>query len=407
MKTTLIPLLLSVISLVAAEVAERRLQFTKLKVNPQVKVVDDNTIIWDYSKSREINIKTIDLDVSDCNYISFEVESNKEFSRNPSVIFSSEDHTKPGMDYYSFNFRPRPAARLTVTFPMKSCSRTRNPIGWNKIDSIIFHNDWSNNHPAPTDIVLRISNIRFFKDDKMEAAENAKGPRITDEELFDNLLDLNLPEMAAVKAAWEKKDLKGAKHALAEHLRTRSYPVWNTDPKHRMSRGLPPQTLRRSNEQPGGRFQANIPLDWTGWKKVVVKRSDFKTAGKPYGWNWINNVSFCWEAPHEMKTGTALHFDQVQLEGADGTYLLGDFENPNNGWVNIFNDSELSHDGKVSGKYWFPDMYTSILCKQFPADWSKYDTISFWLHVPTEKCGRLVLKFQSLLPETSYADRIL
>ncbi len=407
MKTTLIPLLLSAISLVAAEVAEHRIQFTKLKVNPQVKVVDDNTIVWEFAKSKELHLNTINLDVSAYNYISFDVESNKEFSRNPSVILSSEDNTKPGMDYYSFGFRPRPATRLTVTFPLKSCTKTRSPIGWNKIDAIIFHNDWSTQHPAPKDIVLRISNIRFFKDEKMEAAENAKGPRITDEELFDNLLDLNLPEMAAVKAAWEKKDLKEAKHALAEHIRTRSYPVWNTAPKCRMSRGLPPQTLRRSNEQPGGRFQAAIPLDWAGWKKVVVKRDAFQTAGKPYSWSWINNVSFCWEAPHEMKAGTALHFDQVQLEGADGTYLMGDFENPNNGWVNIFNDSELSHDGKASGKYWFPDMYTSITCKQFPADWSKYDSISFWLHVPAEKCGRLVMKFQSLLPDTTYADRIL
>ncbi|MCX5683899.1 MAG: alginate lyase family protein, partial [Planctomycetota bacterium] len=60
--------------------------------------------------------------------------------------------------------------------------------------------------------------------------ETAKGPRLTDAQFF-QMLDLSRPDMAAEKAAVEKSDWPAAKHALAEHLRSRTSPHWTFDPR--------------------------------------------------------------------------------------------------------------------------------------------------------------------------------
>jgi hypothetical protein len=47
-------------------------------------------------------------------------------------------------------------------------------------------------------------------------------------EVFD-ALDLTRPELADVKAAWDRKDLAGATHAFATYLRNRTNVHWNPD----------------------------------------------------------------------------------------------------------------------------------------------------------------------------------
>ena len=60
--------------------------------------------------------------------------------------------------------------------------------------------------------------------------ETATGPRLTDPQFF-QMLDLSRPELAVVKVAVEKSDWPAAKHALAEHLRSRTSPHWTFDPR--------------------------------------------------------------------------------------------------------------------------------------------------------------------------------
>jgi len=62
------------------------------------------------------------------------------------------------------------------------------------------------------------------------APSPATGPRLTDEQFFD-LVDVSRPDLAGVKAAIAKSDWTAAKHALAEHFRTRQTPRWGLDPR--------------------------------------------------------------------------------------------------------------------------------------------------------------------------------
>lgn len=55
-----------------------------------------------------------------------------------------------------------------------------------------------------------------------------QGPRLTDAEFF-AALNLELPELADVKVAVESKDWPAAKHAFAEHIKSRATPKWYFD----------------------------------------------------------------------------------------------------------------------------------------------------------------------------------
>jgi hypothetical protein len=61
-------------------------------------------------------------------------------------------------------------------------------------------------------------------------APAALGPRLTDEQFF-SMVALDRADLADVRAAVEKADWAAAKHAFAEHLRTRKTPVWTFDPR--------------------------------------------------------------------------------------------------------------------------------------------------------------------------------
>ncbi len=58
----------------------------------------------------------------------------------------------------------------------------------------------------------------------------AAGPRLTDAKLF-SMVDLERADLSAVREAAAKQDWAAAKHAFAEHLRSRTEPHWTFDPK--------------------------------------------------------------------------------------------------------------------------------------------------------------------------------
>lgn len=62
------------------------------------------------------------------------------------------------------------------------------------------------------------------------AAPPAIGPRLGDEAFF-QMLDLDRADQAAVKTAVAKSDWTAARHALAEHMRTRPMPRWSFSPR--------------------------------------------------------------------------------------------------------------------------------------------------------------------------------
>lgn len=96
------------------------------------------------------------------------------------------------------------------------------------------------------------------------AEDDAPGPRLTDATFF-SLLDLERPDLAAVKAAVATADWPAAKHALAEHMRTRTTPHWTFD-------GRKPGRSKRSRNGTAERALthrvSSIGIDWQFGDKI-------------------------------------------------------------------------------------------------------------------------------------------
>ncbi len=104
--------------------------------------------------------------------------------------------------------------------------------------------------------------ILFCTAGNIPAAET--GPRLTDVQFF-AMLDLQRPDLAAVKAAVDKSDWPAAKHAFAEHLRKRKTPSWTFDPG---SIGRDPKRNVTGAEKAIKHQLRSIGIDWQFGEKI-------------------------------------------------------------------------------------------------------------------------------------------
>jgi hypothetical protein len=93
---------------------------------------------------------------------------------------------------------------------------------------------FSKNNQAPATAMIRANLAAvllcgWFTAPAAPTPPTTSGPRLTDEELFARV-DVSRPDLTDVKAAIVKSDWVAAKHALAEHFRTRQLPSWGLDP---------------------------------------------------------------------------------------------------------------------------------------------------------------------------------
>ncbi|MEW6357474.1 MAG: heparinase II/III family protein [Planctomycetota bacterium] len=358
-------------------------------------------ITWEFAKAKHISCADIVHDWTSYTGIAFTIATNKASNSMLYLIIPSEDKTKDGSDYYSLRFKLDFEGAKDLMIPFDELGKARFPIGLHQINSFSFNNAWNPKDFVDPDVVVKIRNLRLVEETNLPKT----GPRIADKELFQELLDLDYPGLAKVKAAVEKGDLKAARHELAEHIRHREKPLWFVAPKDRPTRDMPPQT-RRAEKGVGGRYRATAPVDWTGWKKVTLTKDGFKPQGKPLGWDWISKFSLSAQVTGDP-TGVTLYLDDVKLVGPAGECSLGDFESEATGWRDVFRSEEQAHSGKASGKWWFLDMFRTTFCEKFPGDWTKYDALEFWLHVEKPAKLDIIVSADSYPPDTEYADTIL
>ena len=358
-------------------------------------------IVWSFATSKAVRAQDILHDWSKYTGLAMTLVCNKASESKLYLIVPSEDKSKHGGDYYALRMKLDFEGEKSFVIPFDELGKARFPIGLHKIDSFSFHNSWNPRDSVDKDVVLKIRDLRLVAETNLSRT----GPRISDSQLFGEMLDLSYPGLEKVKAAVEKDDFTTARHELAEHVRHRKKPLWFVDPRDRPTAGMAPQT-RRSEKGVGGRYRANIKVDWTGWKKIALKKSDLKTQGKPIGWNWISRLSLT-ARPAGDTSGITLYLDDCRLTGPGGEHRLGDFECEATGWTDLFRSEEQAHSGKASGKWWFLDIHRSVTCGKFPGDWSRYDTLELWIHTEKPADLDITVSVDSYLPKTEYADQIL
>ena len=352
---------------------------------------------WELAKSGNVKIEEVPHDWSAYNTIAVTVSPSKPSASRVSVAVSWGSKTAPvplNMDF---------AGLRTFEIPFCEFGGVGQEVQWDKIDALSFSAEWVPQYwnerkvkPDPT-VVLTISDIR------LRAGAKAKGPRMSDRELFE-ALDLEWPGLEQVKDAVVRGDVGGARHALAEHLRTHTSPHWFEDPRRRPTLGMSPVTAR-AEQGKGGRFVAKVSFDAGGWQHIVLPRSAFEEEDHPHGWGNVSGLRL--EMAGEGDAGLVIYLDDVRLSGPGGAYLISDFEREPVGWTGLALSDEQARHGRQSGKWWFTNITPAVRCQAAPRDWSGFDALDFWVYAVEPSGAEVVVVADSDAPDTSGADMIL
>jgi len=337
-------------------------------------------------------------DWSEHSGLSFWLHSAAAVGSSFMLIVSSENEATEGIDYYPFKITLDWTGWRRFLLPFRELGVTREPRGWHSIDSVSFTASGWGNTPHP-EAVVRL-------DDFGLAQVSESGPRLSDEGLF-AALDLERPELGAVKAAAARKDWAAAKRELARHLRERTAPRWSIDWRDRPSRGVtpPPPEADRAPDQ-WDYFSHYVTVDWEGWKRFSLKKTDFSpkafVEGKgwrgkqPIGWHWIKYLAFRatgWGLTPSPRT--VLFFDDLQLRTADGARVLADFEGEVHPFKGLQRTDERAKNGRFAGKWDDFAGAAGVTCRGLPHDWTDVEAFEFWLYSEKATKDRFIMVLDS------------
>lgn len=172
-----------------------------------------------------------------------------------------------------------------LTIPFTKMNLVGAPRGWNQIDGLrIDAFDWATK-PNP-EAVVYVDDVRLVTRDQI------RGPRMTDQDFF-AAIDLARPGLEQVAAAVAAGDYPRAKSELLAYYRARPNPTGRGERRPGPRTEQP--TLAALTSWNG--FRHSLTVDWTGWKRLRLTKSDFKTVHRPLGWTFIRYVAFTLDGP--------------------------------------------------------------------------------------------------------------
>ncbi|NDK15470.1 MAG: hypothetical protein GW911_25860 [Armatimonadetes bacterium] len=368
---------------------------------------------WEHGQSASLSLPFAEpQDWSRYAGVRFWVHSQAATSSTFMVIFNSENDASEGIDYFSFKVVLDFEGWKEFVLPFHELGRSREPVGWNKVDSItLTASGWGQTVNPETVVTLD----GFEPVDKAQAGVGG----LPSDEAFFTSLDLDLPGMAEVKQAVAARDMARAREALAKHLRDRTSPKWLFDWHDAPLRGVrvPGPEADKAPDQ-WDYYSTFLTLDWEGWKHFSLKKADFageafvEGAGwkgkRPIGWNWIQYIALYasgWGLTPDPNA--VLYFDDLRLVGKGKSKVIGDFETESN-WSGLDQSPEQAKEGKASGKWGNQVRTTGIKCTDLPHDWTDYDTLDFWLYSAKATGSKVVMVLDSDVPkEVAAAEKIL
>ncbi len=221
------------------------------------------SIRWVLAENHSLGTAEIPHDWSEYNAVAFDLYSQEATGSPVWLILTSEDPEQEGSDYYSLRFPLDYQGWREFILPFDEIGKVRHPVGWHHIERFMLHSAWDPNLEVDPKAVAYLDHVRLTKYDQM-------GPRMTDEEFF-QALNLDYPGLEAVKAAVEAGDLDAAKHAYAEHLRTRETPRWTVDwhdrpepkPADQVNTRVADLALEHKFSWGGDIFDLGEDIDWS------------------------------------------------------------------------------------------------------------------------------------------------
>ncbi|NLX95156.1 MAG: hypothetical protein GXY83_03160 [Rhodopirellula sp.] len=313
------------------------------------------------------------------------------------ILVTSENPKTEGSDYWGYGVRLDFQGWKELIFPIGGTGGTREPRGWDQIDSLRFTASGWGNTPNPEADVL-IDDIRIEYDPPRP------GPRMTDRDFFDSL-DLASEDLAAVRKTVEAGDLDAAKAAFLDHMRSRRRPEWWFDWRERPKR----DGAIAGGSEGWDYFVTRIAIDWTGWKLLTLPLEQWGKARKPIGWHYINSLAFsstygdCTPSPE-----TVLVFDAVELVGGEPV-SLGDFETAEDfrRWGGLQPTREFVKVGQQAGIWSQLPSRPGLRLTDLPHDWRNYKALRLWVYSAKATGDVITLTADSDTPNVENADRVL
>jgi hypothetical protein len=313
------------------------------------------------------------------------------------LLVHSENDATEGADYWQFPIQLNFSGWRQFTFAIGGKEgQAREPRGWNQIDGISFTADGWGCTPQPeTD--LHLDDFRLVCDPPRP------GPLMSDEEFFAEL-DLDRPELAAVRQAVLANDLPAAKAALLAHFRNRRSPVWHFDWRDR------PADMPRLKPGSGSwdYYNTGFTVDWTGWKEFAFPFAEWNVSRTPQGWHFINRfrLSSTWGS-RSPNPDTYLVFDDMLL-GGDTPLPIGDFETEADfaRWPAFAPAHQPGVSGTAGGA-WRPATSPEAPASGLPKDWRPYRELRFRVYSAKATGDRITLLADSDVRHLARADRVL
>lgn len=179
---------------------------------------------WAHGESAALTLKAAPADWTAGKAVAFWLHSAVATGSKFMVIAEAENPETEGADYYMREIRLDFTGWRRFVFDRRTFGVARKPLGWDHVTRFTMTAAGWDNTPDPQAVVHL---------DELELID-VTGPLMTDPELF-AALDLDRPELAAVKTAVAAGDLAAAKTALAAYLRQRTSVPWWFDP-HQVDR---------------------------------------------------------------------------------------------------------------------------------------------------------------------------
>lgn len=168
-----------------------------------------------------VGTSDIPHDWSAYGHFTFCVYSEKAVSARFMCILNSENPATEGMDYWAIGVPLNYTGWRRFGIGIGRAGGTREPRGWDQVDSIQFTASGWGNEPNPEAVV-------YIDELKLTNEFAGPGPLITDEEFFGMLRD-DIPELASTRQAAAAGDYDKAKVGLLAYMRGRERPIWRFD----------------------------------------------------------------------------------------------------------------------------------------------------------------------------------
>ncbi|EFC38282.1 predicted protein [Naegleria gruberi] len=174
------------------------------------------------------------------------------------------------------------------TLKRSDFSTVRTPLGWDKIDQLVFYTNWGTSK-TNTSLEVKMSDFSMF---------DVVGPVVGDVEFF-NALNFSIPQLSSVKQAVQDKDYSKAKSAFCTYLKfERNNVPWSFNPRKISSAGIASSYITKAKETLSGKITVvSIPYTFADPENINWNYNPTAQPGSPdpydAEWTWqLNRMSF-------------------------------------------------------------------------------------------------------------------